>query len=107
MMGEGAGILVLEKEDLLWQEAPRSIASLLAMAMEAMEMQSRLRWKMTRCVKMNLPGARWYKIQKDETSIFLMLQVWSVNGHATSTTLEDRAECTALRQVAVANTFQN
>ena len=101
-MGEGAGILVLEKEDLLWQEAPRSIASLLAMAMEAMEMQSRLRWKMTRCVKMNLPGARWYKIQKDETSSFLMLQVWSV----TSTPLEDRAECTALRQVAVANTFQ-
>ena len=71
-------------------------------AMEAMEMQSRLRWKMTRCVKMNLPGARWYKIQKDETSSFLMLQVWSV----TSTPLEDRAECTALRQVAVANTFQ-
>ena len=31
VMGEGAGILVLEKEDLLWQEAPRSIASLLVM----------------------------------------------------------------------------
>jgi len=92
VMGEGAGMLVLEREEHALARGARIYCELAGYGSSGdAEHVTTAREDGKGAAQAMLAALEDAEVDGD--------QVWSVNAHATSTPLGDRAECTALRQV--------
>jgi len=92
VMGEGAGMLVLEREEHALARGAKIYCELVGYGSSGdAEHVTTAREDGKGAAQAMLAALEDAELEGD--------QVWSVNAHATSTPLGDRAECTALRQV--------
>jgi len=92
VMGEGAGMLVLEREEHALARGAKIYCELAGYGSSGdAEHVTTAREDGKGAAQAMLAALEDAEVDGD--------QVWSVNAHATSTPLGDRAECTALRQV--------